>query len=115
VGPTDVAILISKSGESRELLGCSSTSSGSALRSIALTGETGSTLGGNADVAARRLGARGGVPARPRADDEHHRALALGDALAVACWRRTAFRREDFARLHPGGALGAAAHDRARP
>jgi arabinose-5-phosphate isomerase len=33
-------------------------------------------------------------------------ALALGDALAVALLEEKGFRREDFARLHPGGALG---------
>ncbi|MDE3128992.1 MAG: CBS domain-containing protein, partial [Gemmatimonadota bacterium] len=33
-------------------------------------------------------------------------ALALGDALAVALLDAKGFRREDFARLHPGGALG---------
>jgi arabinose-5-phosphate isomerase len=33
-------------------------------------------------------------------------ALALGDALAVAVLERKGFRREDFARIHPGGALG---------
>jgi arabinose-5-phosphate isomerase len=33
-------------------------------------------------------------------------ALALGDALAVALLEEKGFRREDFARLHPGGSLG---------
>ena len=33
-------------------------------------------------------------------------ALALGDALAVALLSAKGFRREDFARLHPGGSLG---------
>ena len=33
-------------------------------------------------------------------------ALALGDALAVALLEARGFRAEDFARLHPGGALG---------
>jgi arabinose-5-phosphate isomerase len=33
-------------------------------------------------------------------------ALALGDALAVALLEARGFRREDFARIHPGGALG---------
>jgi arabinose-5-phosphate isomerase len=32
--------------------------------------------------------------------------LAMGDALAVALLQRRGFSREDFARLHPGGALG---------
>ena len=33
-------------------------------------------------------------------------ALALGDALAVALLQEKGFEREDFARIHPGGALG---------
>ena len=33
-------------------------------------------------------------------------ALVLGDALAVALLQEKGFQREDFARLHPGGALG---------
>ena len=32
--------------------------------------------------------------------------MAVGDALAVALLLRKGFREEDFARLHPGGALG---------
>jgi arabinose-5-phosphate isomerase len=33
-------------------------------------------------------------------------ALAMGDALAVALLQSRGFTRDDFARLHPGGALG---------
>ena len=32
--------------------------------------------------------------------------MAIGDALAVALLQEKGFRREDFARLHPGGSLG---------
>src|SRR5207237_8368256 len=35
-------------------------------------------------------------------------AVALGDALGVALLQEKGFRREDFARLHAGGALGRA-------
>jgi len=42
--------------------------------------------------------------------------MALGDALAVALLDARGFREEDFARAHPGGALGRnAVMSRARP
>jgi arabinose-5-phosphate isomerase len=106
VGPSDVAILISKSGESDELLGLLEHLKRLGVRSIALTGETRSTLGRHADVALDAWVREEACPHDLAPTTSTTAALALGDALAVALLEENGFRREDFARLHPGGALG---------
>src|SRR6185312_10781105 len=50
VGDDDVAILISKSGESDELMGLLAHLKGFGVRTIAVTGDPGSALGSNSDV-----------------------------------------------------------------
>jgi len=106
VGDDDVAILISKSGESAELLPLLDQLKRLGVGVVALTGELESTLARHADVV---LDA--GVPEEACPHDlapttSTTAALAIGDALAVALLQEKGFRREDFARLHPGGALG---------
>lgn len=106
VGTDDVAILLSKSGESDELLGLLAHLKGFGVRTIAITGNPASALATNCDVA---LDA--GVPEEACPHDlapttSTTAALVLGDALAVALLQEKGFQREDFARIHPGGALG---------
>jgi arabinose-5-phosphate isomerase len=106
VGADDVAILLSKSGESDELLALLSHLRGFGVRTIAITGVPTSGLGRNVDVV---LDAGVGEEACPHdlaPTTSTTAALALGDALAVALLQAKGFRREDFARIHPGGALG---------
>ena len=106
VGGRDVAIVLSKSGETDELVGLLGALQRLGVPIIALTGEAGSTLGRAATVV---LDA--GVPEEACPHDlaptaSTTVALALGDALAVAVLREKGFAPEDFARLHPGGRLG---------
>ena len=106
VGPDDVAILISKSGESDELFALIEHLKRLGVRIIALTGDAKSGLAKHADVA---LDASVGEEACPHdlaPTTSTTVALALGDALAVALLEEKGFRREDFARLHPGGSIG---------
>jgi arabinose-5-phosphate isomerase len=106
VGPDDVAILLSKSGETAELLPLLQELKRLGVGVIAITGELHSTLANASDAA---LDAGVGEEACPHdlaPTTSTTAALALGDALAVALLEYKGFRREDFARLHPGGALG---------
>lgn len=106
VGPDDVAILLSKSGETQELLPLLEHLKRLGVRVIAFTGAPESTLGKHADVVVDTWVREEACPHDLAPTTSTTVALALGDALAVVLLERKAFRREDFARLHPGGALG---------
>ena len=106
VGADDVAILISKSGESAELLPLLEHLKRLGVRVVALTGELASTLARHADVALDVKVKEEACPHDLAPTTSTTAALALGDALAVALLEEKGFRREDFARIHPGGMLG---------
>ncbi len=106
VGQNDVAILISKSGESDELLGLLSHLKAFGVRTIAITGDRSSALSRNSDVSLDAAVSEEACPHDLAPTTSTTAALALGDALAVALLQEKGFKREDFARLHPGGALG---------
>ncbi len=106
VGPSDVAILLSKSGETAELMALLEQLKRLGVRLIALTGERQSTLGRHADVVLDGHVSEEACPHDLAPTTSSTAALALGDALAVVLLERKGFRREDFARLHPGGELG---------
>lgn len=108
VGKDDVAILISKSGESDELLGLLQHLKGFGVRSIAITGDLRSALARHCDVALDAGVSEEACPHDLAPTTSTTAALAVGDALAVALLQEKGFRREDFARIHPGGALGRA-------
>jgi arabinose-5-phosphate isomerase len=108
VGRDDTAILISKSGESDELLALLSHLKGFGVRTIALTGDVGSSLAHHSDVVLDVSVEEEACPHDLAPTTSTTAALAMGDALAVALLQEKGFRREDFARLHPGGALGRA-------
>jgi arabinose-5-phosphate isomerase len=105
VGAEDVAILISKSGESDELLALLAHLKAFGVRSIAIT-DRASTLARDADLALDGWVAEEACPHDLAPTTSTTAALVLGDALAVALLEYKGFKREDFARLHPGGALG---------
>jgi arabinose-5-phosphate isomerase len=106
VGGDDVAILISKSGESDELLALLSHLKGRGVRSVAITGDLSSALATNCDFALDAGVREEACPHDLAPTTSTTVALALGDALAVSLLIEKGFKREDFARLHPGGALG---------
>jgi arabinose-5-phosphate isomerase len=106
VGSNDVGILLSKSGESDELLALLEHLQGLGVRTIAITGDRASTLARLCDVALDAWVREEACPHDLAPTTSTTAALALGDALAVSLLEHKGFRREDFARLHPGGALG---------
>ena len=106
VGDDDVAILISKSGETDELVGLLQHLKRFGVRTIAVTGVAESTLARHADVALDAWVREEACPHDLAPTTSTTAALAIGDALAVALLEDKGFRREDFARIHPGGSLG---------
>ncbi|MDD2869457.1 KpsF/GutQ family sugar-phosphate isomerase [Neomegalonema sp.] len=103
----DVALIISNSGETRELSDLLSHAGRWRIPVIAITARTDSTL-------ARAAAAPLILPPAPEAcpmglapTTSTTMALALGDALAVALMERRAFNPDRFRMLHPGGTLGA--------
>jgi arabinose-5-phosphate isomerase len=106
VGRGDVAILLSKSGESEELRGLVDLLGRMGVTLVAMTGRMNSTLARQADLVLDCSVAEEACPHDLAPTSSTTAALAMGDALAVALLLRRGFGREDFARLHPGGALG---------
>jgi arabinose-5-phosphate isomerase len=106
VGRDDVAILISKSGESDELLALMAHLKGFGVRTIAITGDVTSAVARNSDVSLDAAVREEACPHDLAPTTSTTAALVLGDALAVALLQEKGFKREDFARIHPGGALG---------
>ena len=106
VGADDVAILLSKSGETDEVLGLLEPLRRQGVRVIAITSDAASTLARNADVHLDGWVREEACPHDLAPTTSTTVALALGDALAVALLEMKGFKREDFARLHPGGVLG---------
>lgn len=106
VGRGDVAILISKSGETSELSGLIEYLSRIGVTIIAMTGRVDSSLARAATIVLDCSVAEEACPFDLAPTTSTTATLAMGDALAVALLERKGFTREDFARLHPGGALG---------
>ena len=106
VGADDVAILISKSGESQELLGLIDALARLGVHMIAMTADRSSRLSRHADVTLDLGVSEEACPYDLAPTTSTTVTMALGDALAVALMEEKGFRVEDFARFHPGGSLG---------
>ena len=102
----DVVLAISNSGESQELIAILPVLSRLGVALIAITGGMQSTLAKHACVTLDSSVAREACPLNLAPTASTTAQLALGDALAVALLDARGFREEDFARSHPGGALG---------
>ena len=106
VTPQDVVIAISYSGETNELLTFIPTLKREGAALIAMTGNPESTLARHADVHLNCHVEREACPLNLAPTTSTTVTLALGDALAVSLLSAKGFTKEDFARSHPGGALG---------
>ena len=103
---TDVVLAISNSGESDELTAILPMLSRQGVPLVAITGGAQSTLARHAQVALDSSVAREACPLNLAPTASTTAQLAMGDALAVALLDARGFKEEDFARSHPGGALG---------
>ncbi len=106
IKPVDVVLAISNSGESEELTAILPVLKRLGVPLIAITGGLDSTLARHADVTLDSSVEKEACPLNLAPTASTTAQLALGDALAVALLDARGFRAEDFARSHPGGALG---------
>lgn len=102
----DIIIAISYSGETEEIKRLIYFIKRLGLRLIAITGNISSTLGRYADITINAEVEKEAPPLGLVPTASTTAALAIGDALAVALMVKRGFGRDDFARYHPGGALG---------
>ena len=103
----DAVILISNSGETRELADIIAHTRRYAIPLISITKKASSTLGTQADFLLQLPDAPEacGIGMAPTTSTTC--TIALGDALAVALMKLRGFERENFLAFHPGGTLGA--------
>jgi arabinose-5-phosphate isomerase len=106
VTPDDVFIAISYSGESAELLAILPIVKRMGADLISMTGKPNSSLAQLADVHLDVSVAKEACTMNLAPTASTTVTLALGDALAVALLDLRGFKEDDFARSHPGGALG---------
>jgi arabinose-5-phosphate isomerase len=102
----DVVIAISNSGESDELNVILPVLKRAHVPLIAMTGKPQSTLAQHADVVLESTVEQEACPLNLAPTASTTAQMALGDALAVALLDARGFEEDDFARSHPGGALG---------
>ncbi|MEZ5646715.1 MAG: KpsF/GutQ family sugar-phosphate isomerase [Burkholderiaceae bacterium] len=102
----DVVLAISNSGESEELTAILPLIRRMGVPLVAITGREASTLGRHADVVLDAAVDKEACPHNLAPTASTTAQLAMGDALAVALLDARGFRADDFARSHPGGALG---------
>ncbi len=106
VTPGDVVLAISNSGESDELAAIVPAIKRLSVTLIAMTGRADSSLAQHADIVLSSAVDEEACPLNLAPTASTTAQMALGDALAVALLDARGFREEDFARSHPGGALG---------
>ncbi len=106
VQPGDVVLAISNSGESEELTGLLPVLKRQGVTLIAMTGKPTSALARHADIVLDSAVAQEACPLNLAPTASTTTQMALGDALAVVLLDARGFKAEDFARSHPGGALG---------
>ena len=102
----DVFIAFSYSGETDELLTIVPILKRGGTPLIAICGHGSSSLADYADVHLDCRVEREACPLNLAPTSSTMAMMALGDALAIACLDARGFGAEDFARSHPGGALG---------
>ena len=104
--PGDLVIAISNSGETPEVLTILPIIKRMGVTLLAMPGRTTSSLGAAADVCLDVSVEREACPHNLAPTASTTATLAMGDALAVAVLKARDFSADDFARSHPGGALG---------
>ena len=102
----DVVLMLSQSGETEEVVRLLPMLAEAKVPIVAITAGSETTLGRAATVVLElgQLEEAGALGLAPSTSTTAM--LALGDALALVVSQMRGFRREDFARFHPGGSLG---------
>lgn len=106
IQPDDVAIIISKSGNSPEIKVLVPLIKNFGNKVIGICGTVGSYLAVNADIMLNTTVEKEACPNNLAPTTSTTAQLVMGDALAVCLLHLKGFTEKDFARYHPGGALG---------
>jgi arabinose-5-phosphate isomerase len=106
VADGDVVLALSASGETDELLQILPALARFQVRIIAMCGRADSTLAQSADVFLDVNVEQEACPLNLAPTSSTTVMLALGDALAMVLLEARGFRKEDFAKFHPGGIIG---------
>jgi len=106
VTQSDVVLAISNSGENDELTALVPALKRLGVMLVLMTGRSESRLAQHADLVISSAVDQEACPMNLAPTASTTAQMALGDALAVAVLDARGFREEDFARSHPGGALG---------
>ena len=106
ITPNDVILAISNSGESDEFNAILPVIKRMGIPLIALTGRADSSLARHADHVINSQVDKEACPLNLAPTASTTAQMALGDALAIALLDARGFKPADFARSHPGGALG---------
>ncbi|MEE9166346.1 MAG: KpsF/GutQ family sugar-phosphate isomerase [Candidatus Neomarinimicrobiota bacterium] len=110
----DLVLVVSRSGETGEIVQLMYAFFHLGTKVVALVGRKESTLASMADVALDASVDREACSLDLAPTASTTAALAMGDALAIALMERKGFERDDYALLHPSGALGKRLHLRVR-
>jgi len=102
----DLAILLSNSGQTEEILRLVPVLKRFGVRLVAFTSHEDSDLAKNADFRLIYRVRREACPLELAPTASTTAALALGDALAMVLLEARGLTRDDFARFHPAGNLG---------
>ncbi|MDE3067118.1 MAG: KpsF/GutQ family sugar-phosphate isomerase [Verrucomicrobiota bacterium] len=108
VSDGDAVLTLSYSGESEELLHLLPALRRFSVKIISLTGNLKSALARHSDVSLSVKVPREACPFNLAPTSSTTAMLVMGDALAMEVLRARGFKQSDYARLHPGGAIGRA-------
>jgi arabinose-5-phosphate isomerase len=102
----DILLAMSYSGASDELIALLQPVKRKGVKIIAMTGEMESPLAEHADIIVSVRVEKEACPFNMAPTTSTTATLALGDALAMVLLEARGFKIEDYAKLHPGGAIG---------
>lgn len=108
VTPADIVLAISYSGESDEVIRLIPSLRRIGVKVIGMTGKAESSLAKNSDWVYLIDCGREACPFNMAPTTSTTATLALGDALAMVLLEARGFKKENFALLHPAGAIGRA-------
>jgi arabinose-5-phosphate isomerase len=108
VNDGDLVLALSYSGESEELLNLLPALKRFSVKILALTGAAKSSLARHSDLILNVRVPKEACPFNLAPTSSTTAMLVMGDALAMAVLQARGFREQDFARLHPSGAIGRA-------
>lgn len=106
VGEKDIVLALSYSGASDELIALLPALKRRGVKIIGMTGDPASPLGTQSDLVLPVTVDKEACPFGMAPTTSTTVTLALGDALAIVLLEARGFKKEDYAKLHPGGAIG---------